>query len=451
MHKPRLGIRPIRVLPLGFVVVILTGALLLMLPISSKDGSSLSFVNALFTATSASCVTGLVVVDTGTYFSLFGQIVVILLIQLGGLGIMTISMILFALTGRRISLHDRLSMAEGLGESRLQGVVRLARGALIVTGVFELAGAILLSFRFIPQYGVVKGIWYALFHSISAFCNAGFDLLGGYRSFTGYNTDAFFLFVIMTLIVGGGLGFGVLLNVWRQRDFRRLRLHSKMVLTGTVVLILFGMLSFLIIEYDNPNTIGNMPFLQKVLNSLFQSITLRTAGFNTIDEYSLHDASKGISVVLMLIGAGPAGTAGGLKITTIFTLILAVRAYIRGRFDTVVFGRTISLDQVRRALTIFFFGLVFVMGMTIALSVVEQDNAAGALGIMNQLFETTSAFCTVGVSSGVTLASGTASRVILILLMYAGRVGLLTVAMSLIEGTTKEAVLHYPQEEILIG
>ncbi|MEN6595668.1 MAG: potassium transporter TrkG [Clostridiaceae bacterium] len=451
MHKPRLGIRPIRVLPLGFVVVILTGALLLMLPISSKDGSSLSFVNALFTATSASCVTGLVVVDTGTYFSLFGQVVVILLIQLGGLGIMTISMILFALTGRRISLHDRLSMAEGLGESRLQGVVRLARGALIVTGVFELAGAILLSFRFIPQYGVVKGIWYALFHSISAFCNAGFDLLGGYRSFTGYNTDAFFLFVIMTLIVGGGLGFGVLLNVWRQRDFRRLRLHSKMVLTGTVVLILFGMLSFLIIEYDNPNTIGNMPFLQKVLNSLFQSITLRTAGFNTIDEYSLHDASKGISVVLMLIGAGPAGTAGGLKITTIFTLILAVRAYIRGRFDTVVFGRTISLDQVRRALTIFFFGLVFVMGMTIALSVVEQDNAAGALGIMNQLFETTSAFCTVGVSSGVTLASGTASRVILILLMYAGRVGLLTVAMSLIEGTTKEAVLHYPQEEILIG
>ena len=451
MQKLRRGIKPINVLPLGFIVVILTGALLLMLPISSKDGSSLSLVNALFTATSASCVTGLVVVDTGTYFSLFGQIIILLLIQLGGLGIMTMSMILFGLTGRKISLHDRLSMAEGLGESRLQGVVRLARGALLVTGIFELVGAILLSIRFIPQYGVVKGLWYSLFHSISAFCNAGFDLIGGYRSFTEFKADPYFLTVVMMLIVGGGLGFGVLLNVWRQRDFRRLRLHSKMVLTGTAVLILFGMLSFLVIEYDNPNTIGPMPFFQKVLNSLFQSVTLRTAGFNTIDEFALRDASKGVSVVLMLIGAGPAGTAGGLKITTIFTLILAVRAYLRGRFDTVVFGRTISLDQVRRALTIFLFGLVFVMGMTIALSVVEQHKTAGALGIMNQLFETTSAFCTVGVSSGVTLESGTTLRIILILLMYAGRVGLLTVAMSLIEATTKEPVLHYPQEDIQIG
>ena len=451
MRKMRLGIKPINVLPLGFIAVILTGTMILMLPISSKDGSSLSLVNALFTATSASCVTGLVVVDTGTYFSLFGQLVILLLIQLGGLGIMTMSMILFGLTGRKISLHDRLSMAEGLGENRLQGVVRLARGALLVTGIFELAGAILLSIRFIPQYGVVKGIWFSIFHSISSFCNAGFDLIGGYRSFTEYKADPFFLMVVMMLIVGGGLGFGVLLNIWRQRDFRRMRLHSKMVLTGTAVLILFGMLSFLIIEYDNPDTIGSMPFFQKLLNSLFQSVTLRTAGFNTIDEFSLRDASKGVSVVLMLIGAGPAGTAGGLKITTIFTLILAVRSYLRGRFDTVVFGRTISLDQVRRALTIFFFGLVFVMSMTIALSVVEQHKAAGALGIMNQLFETTSAFCTVGVSSGVTQESGIATRIILILLMYAGRVGLLTVAMSLIEGTTKEPVLHYPQEDIQIG
>jgi len=451
MRKMRLGIKPINVLPLGFIAVILTGTMILMLPISSKDGSSLSLVNALFTATSASCVTGLVVVDTGTYFSLFGQLVILLLIQLGGLGIMTMSMILFGLTGRKISLHDRLSMAEGLGENRLQGVVRLARGALLVTGIFELVGAILLSIRFIPQYGVVKGIWFSIFHSISSFCNAGFDLIGGYRSFTEYKADPFFLMVVMMLIVGGGLGFGVLLNIWRQRDFRRMRLHSKMVLTGTAVLILFGMLSFLIIEYDNPDTIGPMPFFQKLLNSLFQSVTLRTAGFNTIDEFSLRDASKGVSVVLMLIGAGPAGTAGGLKITTIFTLILAVRSYLRGRFDTVVFGRTISLDQVRRALTIFFFGLVFVMGMTIALSVVEQHKAAGALGIMNQLFETTSAFCTVGVSSGVTQESGIATRIILILLMYAGRVGLLTVAMSLIEGTTKEPVLHYPQEDIQIG
>jgi trk system potassium uptake protein TrkH len=255
----------------------------------------------------------------------------------------------------------------------------------------------------------------------------------------------------MLLIVTGGLGFTVLINIYRERRFKRLRLHSKLVLIGTRVLILFGTLCFLLMEYNNPETIGNMPFFQKLLNALFQSVTLRTAGFNTISEYALRDASKGVSVLLMLIGGGPAGTAGGLKITTIFTLVLAVRAYIRGRFDTVVFGRTIPLEQIRRALTIFFFGIMLVVGMTIAVSVAEQNQAAGTLGIMNQLFEATSAFCTVGVSSGVTAASAPLTRIMLIVLMYVGRVGLLTVAMSLIEGSGKEAVLHYPMEDILIG
>lgn len=451
MRKSFFSIRPINVLPLGFVAIILTGALLLMLPVSSKDGSSLPFLSAVFTATSASCVTGLVVVDTGTYFSLFGQFVVLLLIQLGGLGIMTISMVLFSLTGRKISLHDRLSMAEGLGESRLQGIVRLTRGALLVTGVIETIGAVLLSFRFIPQYGVGRGIWYSVFHSVSAFCNAGFDLIGGYRSMMPYSGDPLVMLTIMGLIVCGGLGFGVILNVLNAKKFKTLRLHSKMVLTGTLFLILFGTLCFLLIEYDNADTIGGMPFLQKVLNCAFQSVTLRTAGFNTVDQLTLHDASKGIGILFMLIGGGPAGTAGGLKVTTVFTLLLAVRAYMRGRFDTIVFGRTISLDQVRRALTIFLVGVLFLGGLTLLLSITEQNDPAGNLGLLNQLYDATSAFCTVGVTTGVTAASGSLSRVILILLMYAGRVGLITVAMSLIEGTAKEAVLHYPQEEILIG
>ena len=451
MRKSFLSIRPINVLPLGFIAVILTGALLLMLPISSRDGSSLPVLSAIFTATSASCVTGLVVVDTGTYFSLFGQIVMLLLIQLGGLGLMTISMVLFSLTGRKISLHDRLSMAEGLGENRLQGIVRLTRGALLVTGVFETIGAVLFSFRFIPQYGIGRGIWYSIFHSVSAFCNAGFDLIGDYRSMTPYSGDPLVMLTIMGLVIAGGLGFGVILNVARERKFKKLRLHSKMVLAGTAFLILAGTLSFLVIEYDNPNTIGGMPFFQKLLNCAFQSVTLRTAGFNTIDQLTLCDASKGIGILFMLTGGGPAGTAGGLKLTTMFTLLLAVRAYMRGRFDTVVFGRTISLDQVRRALTIFIVGLLFLLGLTMVLSVTEQGNAAGGMGLLNQLYDATSAFCTVGVTTGVTAASGNLSRVILILLMYVGRVGLLTVAMSLIEGTTKEAVLHYPQEEILIG
>ena len=452
MHKPKISIKPINVLPFGFIVVILTGALFLMLPFSSKSGASISFLNAVFTATSATCVTGLVVVDTGTHFTLFGQIIVLLLIQIGGLGIMTMSMILFSFTGRKISLHDRMSMAEGLGESRLQGVVRLTRGALLVTGIIELLGAILLSVRFIPQYGVSKGIWYAVFHSISAFCNAGFDLIGGYRSFTGYSQDPYMLFVIMGLIVAGGLGFGVIINLRNTRDLRRLRLHSKLVLTGTVFLILFGMLIFLWIEYENPKTIGNMSLFDKIVNSMFQSITLRTAGFNTIDQLSLHDASKGVGILLMLVGGGPAGTAGGLKITTVFTLLLAARAYIRGTFETEIFGRTISIEQVRRALTITLLGGLFLLGMATMLSFSEQDMPAGSLGLLNQLYEATSAFCTVGVSTGVTAVTSNVTRVLLILLMYAGRVGLITVAMSLVESTTrKEPVLHYPQEDILIG
>ncbi len=452
MQKAKTGLKPINVLPLGFIVVILTGTLLLMLPFARKSGPSLSFIDALFTATSATCVTGLVVVDTGTFFSTFGQVVILLLIQLGGLGLMTMSMILFTFTGRKISLHDRMSMAEGLGESRLQGVVRLARGALLVTGIFELTGAVLLSFRFIPQYGPVKGLWFSVFHSVSAFCNAGFDLIGGYRSFTGYSHDPYMMFVLMALIIGGGLGFAVILNMRHTRDLRRLRLHSKLVLSGTVLLIVLGTLAFFWIEYDNPNTIGNMSLFDKILNSMFQSVTLRTAGFNTIDQLTLHDASKGVGIMLMLVGGGPAGTAGGLKITTVLTLLLAARAYIRGQFETEAFGRTIPLEQVRRALTLTLLGVLFLFSMATMLSFSEQDMPAGSLGLLNQLYESTSAFCTVGVSTGVTLATTHVTRVILILLMYAGRVGLLTVAMSLVESTSKkEPVLHYPQEDILIG
>lgn len=451
MRRSHHGIKPISVLPLGFIIIILTGALLLMLPISSRDGASLPFLNALFTATSASCVTGLVVVDTGTHFTLFGQIIILLLVQLGGLGLMTIAMILFSLTGRKISLHERMSMAEGLGENRLQGIVRLTRGALLVTGLAELTGAVLLSIRFIPQYGLIKGVWFSIFHSISAFCNAGFDLIGGYRSFTEYCRDPYFLFVIMSLVVAGGLGFGVIINVRNSKDFRRLRLHSKLVLVGTVFMILLGALLFLWIEYENPKTIGNMSFFDKIVNATFQSVTLRTAGFNTVDQLALHDASKGLSILFMLVGGGPAGTAGGLKITTVFTLLLAARAYIRGQFDTVIFGRTIPLEQVRRALTITLLGGLFLLAMATMLSFSEQDMPAGGLGLLNQLFEATSAFCTVGVSTGVTSATSNVTRVILILLMYGGRVGLLTVAISLVEATGKEVVLHYPQEEILIG
>ena len=452
MRKPKTGLKPISVLPLGFLAVIGIGTLLLLMPFSSKGGAQLSLLDAVFTATSATCVTGLVVVDTGTYFTMFGQIVILLLIQLGGLGLMTISMILFTLTGRRISLHDRMSIAENLGESRLQGIVRLARSALLVTGIAELFGTILLSFRFVPQYGFWKGLWFSVFHSISAFCNAGFDLIGGYRSFTEYSHDPYMMIVFMGMIIAGGLGFGVILNLRNTRDLRRLRLHSKLVLTGTAFMIVFGTLMFLWIEYENPKTIGDMNLLEKILNAAFQSVTLRTAGFNTIDQASLFDASKGIGILMMLVGGGPAGTAGGLKITTVFTLLLAARAYIRGQFETEIFGRTIPIEQVRRAMTITLLGGLFLLGMATMLSFSEQDMPAGSLGLVNQLYDATSAFCTVGVTTGVTAATSSVTRALLIMLMYGGRVGLVTVAVSLIESTNRgEKVLHYPHEDVLIG
>lgn len=449
--KLRRGMRPIQVLPLGFLIIILLGALLLTTPHASTSGVRMPFTDALFTATSASCVTGLIVADTATFFSPFGQTVLLVLIQLGGLGFMTMSTILFSLTGRRISLHERMSMAEGLGEDRLQGIVRLCRSVLSVTAVCELCGALLLSLRFVPQFGLAKGIWISVFTSISAFCNAGFDLMGNYASLTAYTHDAYVLCVVAALIAVGGLGFGVVLAIVHKRRFSRLRLHAKFVVVGTVGLIAFGTLAFLLLEYDNPATLAPMPFGDKMLNAMFQSVTLRTAGFNSIDQLALRDASKGVGILLMLFGGAPSGTAGGLKITTMFTLALSVRAYIRGDGDVSAFGRTIPRDQVRRAMTLFFCGVSYLVLMTIFISAIEQGYGAGAYGIWNQLYEATSALCTVGVSVGVSGAASTATRMILASMMYVGRVGLLTIAMSLSDDNRKDVLIRYPEESIMIG
>ena len=443
------GIRPIRVLPLGFLAIILAGTLLLMSPHASVERLSLPFSEALFTATSATCVTGLIVVDTGVYFSLFGQVVLLLLIQIGGLGFMTMATLLFGMTHRRVSLHERLSMAEGIGDASLQSVVDSCRAAMKITFLSELIGAALLALRFVPQFGLPRGLWYSVFHSVSAFCNAGFDLFGGYRSLTAYAGDPLVLLTVMALIVTGGLGFAVIGDVRQHwRDARKMRLMSKLVLLGTAILIVGGAAAFLGLEYDNERTLGALPFGEKALNALFQSVTLRTAGFNAVDQASLGEASKGVGVLLMLAGGAPASTAGGLKITTILTLFIAVRAYLHGRSDAVVFGRTIPLSQVRRALTLFVFGMVFLFSFTVAISVIE----GGALGIWDILYEATSAFCTVGVSVGVSGAASTASRMMLTLMMYIGRVGFLTLAMALTEGGLRsEAVLRYPREEVMIG
>lgn len=451
MTKVRRGIRPIAVLPLGFLIIILIGTLLLSLPAASAAGTRMPFADALFTATSASCVTGLVVADTGTYFSLFGQIVILVMIQFGGLGFMTMSTILFSMTRRRVSLYDRISMAEGLGEDKLQGVFLLCLNAVRITLIAEGLGALLLALRFIPQFGLARGLWMSVFTSVSAFCNAGFDLMGGYRSLTGYCGDALVLVVIALLIVVGGLGFTVIEEIRGKRRFRKYRLHTRLVLIGTVVFIVLGAGMVLLLEHDNAQTLGDMPFTQKLLNAFFQSVTFRTAGFNSIDQLAMREPTKGVGILLMFVGGAPAGTAGGLKITTVMTLGLTVYAYIRGRYRTVVLGRSIPFSQIRKALTLFVCGVSYVLAMTILISTIELSRPGGAFGIWNQLFEATSAFCTVGLSVGLSGTATTATRMLLASMMYVGRVGLLTVAMSLTNGDRQEGLLGYPEESIMIG
>lgn len=425
-----------------------------MLPISSSANPLTAF-EAFFTATSASCVTGLVVVDTGTELSTFGQIVVILLIQLGGLGFMTLSTFMFIALGKKASLRSRVTMAESLGEDRLQGVFQLGLNAVKYTFIIEGIGAALLAVRFIPEFGFTKGLFYSLFHSISAFCNAGFDLMGNYASLTRYALDPIVNFTIMALVTLGGLGFAVLTDIYMntkpslrgKKRGSRLRMHTRVVLCASAILLFGGATVFMLCEYSNPLTFGGFDFPHKVMAALFQSVTCRTAGFNTIDLNSLTDASKLFSVLLMFIGGAPAGTAGGIKVTTVAVLLLGVRAIMRGKSDTEAYGRRISPIAQKRALAILVIGLTVLLAATIAISLNEADKGISLIDI---LFETASALATVGLSAGVTGASGTLTRLIFIALMYIGRVGLLTMALSLGRRET-EQVTRYPEGDIMVG
>ena len=336
-------------------------------------------------------------------------------------------------------------------DAKLQGILKLCKSVVTLTAVCELAGAALLAVRFIPKFGLGKGLFVSLFTSISAFCNAGFDLMGNYASLTGYTSDPYMLMVVATLVITGGLGFGVVLALLRVQRFSRLKLHAKLVLTGTVCLLALGMGATFLLEFDNPDTLGNMTVFDKVLNAFFQSVTWRTAGFNAIDQFALRDATKGVGVLLMLCGGAPAGTAGGLKITTIMVLGLCVRAYVKGKREVAVFGRTIKSDQIHKAITLFFVGFCYLMLMTIVIAAIEIHGAAGQMGIWNQLYEATSALCTVGVSVGVTAAASTVSRMLLCTMMYVGRVGLLTVMMALSDAGHPEAAIRYPTEDVMIG
>lgn len=446
--KVKRGLRPIQILPLGFLAIIIVGGLILMLPIASTR-EPLSLLEAFFTATSASCVTGLVVVDTGTRLSVFGQTVVIMLIQLGGLGFMTLSTFLFMAFGKKASLRSRVTMAESLGEDRLQGVFKLGLTAVKYTFIIEGIGALLLATRFIPQLGFTKGLLFSLFHSISAFCNAGFDLMGNYASLTAYALDPIVNLTVMALIILGSLGFAVLADICanKKAGLKRLRMHTRVVLTTSAILLFGGAAIFLICEYNNPLTLAPMDIAQKTMAALFQSVTCRTAGFNTIDLNSLTDASKLLSVLLMFIGGAPAGTAGGVKVTTVAVLLLSVRSIMRGKADTEAYGRRIPLSAQRRALAILVIGLAVLLTATMVISLNEAEQGIPLIDI---LFETASAIATVGLSLGVTGSGGTVTRIIYIALMYIGRVGLLTVALSL-GRRESEQVVRYPEGDIMVG
>jgi len=443
MKKLRLS--GVQILALGFIIVILIGGILLSLPISSANGESTNFLDALFTSTSAVCVTGLVTLDTGTHWNEFGQIVIMLLIEVGGLGFMSFATFIAVLLGKKITLRDRLLMQEAMNTFNIQGLVRMVRYVLGFTFSVQFFGALLLSTQFIPQFGFLKGVYFSIFHSISAFCNAGFDLFGGFSSVTAYSSNAVVLLTISSLIIIGGLGFTVWLELYNYRGLRKLSVHSKIVILITVVLLIGGTILMYLFEMNNPQTIGNMGFGDKILNSYFASASPRTAGFNSVSTDGMTNSGKFLTIILMFIGGSPGSTAGGLKTATFGIVILTVISVIRGREDTQVFGRRFSKELVYKSFALLIIGMALVIGVSMLLSITDPNES-----FINILYEATSAFGTVGLTTGVTQRLSTAGKIIIMITMYCGRVGPMTVALAFLRNKKKQTH-KYPEGKILIG
>lgn len=437
----------IQMIAIGFAGIITLGALFLSLPASNRDGNPLPFIDALFTSTSATCVTGLVVYDTYTQFSLFGQIIILCLIQVGGLGFMTVATLFLMVARRKIGLAERGLLTDSVNAFHIGGIVRLVRRIIICTAIFEGTGTVLLAIRFCPQMGVATGIYYAVFHSVSAFCNAGFDLMGCFSPYTSlipYQSDVLVNFMVMTLIVTGGLGFIVWDDIMEQKlKYTRYKLHTKIVLLSTTILIIGGAILFYFMEKDN--TLAGMTPIDTLLASLFQSITPRTAGFNTVDTAALTDGGSVLTMLLMMIGAAPGSTGGGIKVTTIMVILLATISYIKNDDNINIFHRRLEGSILKRAYcsaTIYI--LLSVLGVFLII-------ATQGLPVKDVAFETLSAIGTVGLSTGITRELNTLSRIIIILLMYSGRVGTLTLAMAIMARMNKKTSFKNPEEKIMIG
>ena len=432
---------------LGFFIVILMGTLLLMLPISSKNGQSIGFIPALFTSASASCVTGLVVVDTYTHWSTFGQIVIITLIQIGGLGFITLGVLFSLLLNRNINLKQRTLIRESVNSIHIGGVVKLVKKIIIGTFAIELIGAVIMSFFFIPELGFTRGVYYSVFHSISAFCNAGFDLMGYRGEYTSFTTEfgnPIINITIMALIVIGGIGFIVWDDISKHKlNFKKYMLHTKIVLATTFFLIVVGAALFYVFEKDN--LMAGMSVSEKIFSSLFSSVTARTAGFNTIDTAGLTSSSKLLTVILMFIGGSPGSTAGGIKTTTVSVIIFYVWSNLRGGNGCNIFKRRVSDNTVKKAGVIICINLM--LGLVGTLAICHLQNGAP---ISDVLFEVYSAIGTVGMSTGITRELTNASRLIITLLMYCGRVGSMTFALAFTERKVT-AHISLPEEKITVG
>ena len=436
---------PTRLIALGFLALILVGTLILMLPIASKEASA-TFSEALFTATSATCVTGLVVRDTFTSWSGFGQAVILILIQIGGLGLMTVITLFSFALGKRLGLYNRIVLMQSAGNMTLSGVSNLVRKIIPFAFVMEGTGAILLSFRFIPEFGWGKGIWFSLFHSVSAFCNAGFDLMGGrspFSSLTYYVSDPYVILTLSALVIIGGLGF----LVWRDVTncgfrFSKYQLHTKLVLVSSGILLVGGWLLFLIFEWNASMSELTVP--GKILAAFFQSVSPRTAGFNSIDLTRLSESGNLLSNVLMLIGGSPGSTAGGMKTTTVAVLLLCTWTSARGRRRDNVFRYSLDRDMLRQACSIVMIYLTMAIFAIMLLCAIEP------VSVKEAMFEVNSAIATVGSTLGITPDLSLAGRLLIILLMFVGRLGGLTFTLIFAQ-QRPEPPIDRPTGKLLIG
>ena len=447
LKRPK-ALSPTKIIAVTFAVIILAGALLLTLPAASRSGVSCGFRPALFTATSATCVTGLVLFDTWSQWSGFGQAVILGLIEVGGLGFMSAATLVVFVLRKRIGLKQRMVMAQALSLNDMEGVVRIQRTVLVGSLSMEALGALILTVRFWPEYGFPTALKWGVFHSVSAFCNAGFDILGGIapgQSMIPFQSDPIVLLTLCVLIVVGGLGFLVWQEVLEKRKLRQYSVYVRLVLVATLTLIAAGWVLSCLLEWNNPDTLGPMSWWQKLLNGLFQSVTLRTAGFAAIDQAKLTDAGKAVSMVFMLIGGSSGSTAGGLKTVTFLVLMLFAWSRVRGRNSVCIYSRTVPQRQVMDAMTIAMlmtslalFGGVFI-------------TATSPIGFTDALFEAVSALGTVGLSAGATASLSVPSQILIIIYMYFGRVGVLTISLGFLMGNRAQERFQYAETSLLIG